>query len=262
MQALLDFAVSAAREAGEATLRYFLADAADQGIETKDNNTPVTRADKRSEEILRERIRAAYPGDGIVGEEFGEDTGRTGRRWILDPVDGTRSFVHGVPLYGTLVALEEEGRAVVGVIHLPALDETVSGAHGCGAWWDRRGRRVPARVSETADPAAALFCYTSANGFRQSGHGAVHSSLRETFGRDRGWSDCYGHALVATGRVDVMVDTRMALWDTAALYPVVVEAGGRFTDLAGHDVHDGGSAISSNGRLHDAVLRHFDGDDG
>jgi len=252
MKDLLDFAVRIAHEAGALTLRYFRAP--DLDIERKADDSPVTRADKGAEELPRDRIRAACPDDGIVGEEFGEDAGTSGRRWILDPVDGTRSFVRGVPLYGTLVALEEEGRAVLGVIHMPALFETVYAASGVGAQWRLGDEARPARVSSTASLNDALLSTTSVGGFERAGRLEVYEGLRARVQRDRGWSDCYGHLLVATGRVDVMVDPLMAEWDCAALQPVVEGAGGRFTSLAGVATHRGGSAVSTNGLLHDAVL--------
>ena len=253
---LAGFAAAIAREAGDATLDVFLS--RDLGLELKENNTPVTRADRAAEEILRARIRAECPHDAILGEEFGEEAGGSGRRWILDPVDGTQSFLHGVPLYGTLVGVEEDGRVVAGVAYMPALGELFTAVRGHGAWWTQRyggeESRVRARVSTIADPAHALFSTTSVGGFFKSGHGELYGRLRERFGRDRGWSDCYGHLLVATGRAEVMVDPRMAIWDCAALAPIVEEAGGRFTNLAGEATHDGGSAISTNGLLHDEVL--------
>ncbi len=252
MRELLDFAVRAAREAGLLTLRYF--GRSDLEVELNENQTPVTAADRGAEELLRERIAKEFPQDGILGEEYGEQEGTSGRRWIVDPVDGTVSFVRGVPLYGTLVALEQDGEAVVGVIHMPVLSETAYAAVGCGAWWDRGGEEVAARVSGVSDPKRAMFCTTSVGGFDRAGCPDLYAKLRAHLGKDRGWSDCYGHLLVATGRIDVMVDPVMAVWDCAALKPVVEEAGGTFTDLAGVATHGGGSAVSSNGHLHAGVL--------
>jgi histidinol phosphatase-like enzyme (inositol monophosphatase family) len=260
MKELLEFATRIAWEAGESTLSHFLAP--DLGVETKQDGSPVTRADRAAEELLRRRIRAECPQDAILGEEFGEEEGGSGRTWILDPIDGTKSFARGVPLYGTLVAVEEQGRAVVGVIHMPAIGETACGARGEGAWWIRRSgadeRRDPARVSAVSDPALGLLCTTSVGGFFRAGCGELYYRLRERFGLDRGWSDCYGHLLVATGRAEAMLDPRMEVWDCAALQPVVEEAGGRFTTLSGEATHRGGSAVSTNGALHDHVLSLVD----
>ncbi|HEX5138177.1 MAG TPA: histidinol-phosphatase [Planctomycetota bacterium] len=251
----LAFALAAAREAGAATLHWFGSE--HLGVETKGDGTPVTRADREAERILVERIRGTFPDDGILGEETGERRGASDRRWILDPIDGTKSFVHGVPLYGTLVALEVRGAAVLGVIFLPALRETVFAARGDGAHWARglgEGETtVPARVSTVDRLDQALLCTTSARGFERSGHTAFLERIRGRAGTERGWGDCYGHALVATGRAEVMLDPVMAIWDCAALQPILEEAGGRFTDFAGTPTHRGGSAISTNLALADQV---------
>jgi histidinol phosphatase-like enzyme (inositol monophosphatase family) len=257
MKDVLEFALDAALEAGRSTLSWFRSP--DLRTETKEDRSPVTRADREAEEILRDRIGKACPDDGILGEEFGETSGSGERRWILDPIDGTKSFLRGVPLYGTLVALEEAGRAVLGVIHIPALGEIAYAAVGEGAWWiadldsDREPR--PARVSEVGRMQDALLCTTSVRGFVRLGMEDAYRRLRSATGLDRGFADCYGHLLVATGRAEIMVDPRMAIWDCAALQPVVEEAGGTFTDLDGAAIHTGGSAVSTNGLLFDEVAR-------
>jgi histidinol phosphatase-like enzyme (inositol monophosphatase family) len=253
MKALLDFAVEIAREAGNSTLAWF--GSRDLEVETKENDSPVTVADRKAEEILRRRISDAFPDDGILGEEFGEVRGSSGRRWILDPIDGTIAFVRGVPLYGTLLGLEEDGRMVLGAVHLPALGELIYAARGEGAWWVTGAGAGPRRaeVSEIDDPARALFCVTSVGGFVGGGTADVYERLRSSMGLDRGYGDCYGHMLVATGRAELMVDARMAIWDSAALQPIVEEAGGTFTDLSGNPTHTGGSAVSTNGQLRGLV---------
>jgi len=251
----LAFALAAAREAGAATLDYFGSERLE--VETKGDGTPVTRADREAERILVDRIRDAFPDDGILGEESGETKGRSGRRWILDPIDGTKSFVHGVPLYGTLVALEVAGDAVLGIVCLPALREAIFAARGEGAFWARNlgGKETTgrARVSTVDRLDKALFCTTSPHGFERSGHAAVYRRVGELAMTERGWGDCYGHMLVATGRAEVMLDPIMAVWDCAALLPIVEEAGGRFTDFSGARTHRGGSAISTNLALADEV---------
>jgi histidinol phosphatase-like enzyme (inositol monophosphatase family) len=247
--------VTIAREAGALTLDWFGSERL--GVETKADGSPVTRADRAAEQLLVERIRTWFPDDGILGEESGETRGSSGRRWILDPIDGTKSFVHGVPLYGTLVALEVNGQAVVGAVCLPALREAVFAARGVGAFWTRdfgpNETTVPARVSAVDRLDQAMLCTTSARGLERSGRTALHERLRGRVASERGWSDCYGHVLVATGRAEIMLDPIMEVWDCAALQPIVEEAGGRFTDFSGAPTHLGGSAISTNLALADEV---------
>jgi histidinol-phosphatase len=266
MQNELAFAIEIARAAGRLTLDYF--GRADLVVERKSNDTPVTEADRAAEELLRVRIESAYPDDGIVGEEFGTREGSSGRRWILDPIDGTKSFERAVPLYGTLVALEDRGAVAVGVIHMPALAEEVHAAAGCGTTWvtgigSPAERSRPARVSAIADPRAACLCATSLGGFARAGLADLFPRLCSRIPQMRGWGDCYGHLLVATGRVEAMVDPRLAIWDAAPLQIVVTEAGGRFTDRAGRETHDGGAGISTNGHLHALVMAEIaaSGDD-
>lgn len=244
------FAVDAARAAGRITLESF---GPAQRFETKPDGSPVTDADRRAEALLRERIVARCPRDGILGEEFGVGEGRSGRRWTVDPIDGTASFVHGVPLYGVLVGLLDGDEAVLGVIHLPALDETVAAARDCGCLWWRGGQDpAPARVRSTERLESALVLCTDFS--RLDEPGDAFERLAARAGRLRTWGDCYGHALVATGRADAMIDPRMSPWDSVPLLPIVEEAGGRFTTLAGERRPAGGSAVSTNGPLHQVLL--------
>ena len=248
LRGLLEFAVHAARRAGELTLRYF-----DPAIafEMKADNTPVTVADRRAEELLRDLIGRAFPSHGIVCEEFGEQPGTEPARWILDPIDGTMSFISGVPLYSVLVGFEWRGEMVAGVIHLPALGETVCAARGLGCRWNDR----PAHVSDVHELSRARLVLTSTKLAYECGRGPAYERLRAECYTDRGWSDAYGYALLATGRADVVLDPRMALWDNAALLPVVTEAGGTFTDWSGRPTHTAAEALATNGHLLDAVLR-------
>jgi histidinol phosphatase-like enzyme (inositol monophosphatase family) len=241
-RALLEFAVEVAWRAGRITLAHF-----QTGIvaETKPDASPVTIADRAAERLARELIEARFPQDGIVGEELGEVRPQAKRRWILDPIDGTRSFIHGVPFYGVLLALEDNGEAVVGVTHFPALDETVYAALGEGAWWN--GRR--AQVSDTAALDQALVLTTSYEGIERENYTEGWNRVRSRVGMVRTWGDCYGHALVATGRAEAMFDSVMSLWDAAALRPIIEEAGGVFTDWQGNVTHNGGSVISTNTAL-------------
>ena len=244
---LLEFAVDLAEKAGEITLRYFQGRFA---VETKADASPVTVADREAETYIRQAIESRFPSDGIVGEEFGEARPEAGQRWIIDPIDGTYSFVRGVPLFGVLIALERRDEPVVGVIRLPALDETVAAARGEGCHW--RGQR--ARVSDTSELGAALCLATELRPEDDPARAAALERLVTAVGTARTWGDCYGYTLVATGRADVMVDPAMRIWDCAALLPVIEAAGGRFTDWRGERTIRGADAVASNGLLHDGVL--------
>lgn len=249
---ILDFAVESAQLAGRLTLGHFQAGAA---VETKTDNTLVTVADRGAEQLLRSRIEAAYPGHGIIGEEFGEKRGGAPARWILDPIDGTVSFVSGVPLYSVLIGFEWQGEVLAGVIHLPALGETVYAARGLGCRWNGRA----ARVSDVSDLGRARLAVTSAKLMYREGRGPAYERLRGACYADRGWSDAYGYALLATGRVEIVLDPIMSIWDTAALLPVVTEAGGRLTDWTGRTSHTAKEIVATNGVLHEQVLRLING---
>jgi len=240
-------AESFAREAGEVTLRWF---GAGVQADSKADGTPVTIADRESEKLLRQRIEERFPGHGILGEEYGETGEGADVRWILDPIDGTRSFIHGVPLYGVLIGIELEGEPVVGVAHFPALRETVVAARGFGARYNGN----PCAVSATEDLGDALLLTTDATA---AATGRLRDGWRALRGRvalSRTWGDAYGHMLVATGRADVMVDPELSAWDAAPLLTIVTEAGGRFTSTEGRETIHGGSGVSSNGVLHADVL--------
>ena len=236
---LLEFAVEIARGAGEITLQYFRKQ---PETSRKSDGSFVTIADREAESYLRRRIAERFPDDGILGEEEGEIGGRSGRRWILDPIDGTFAFVHGVPLYGVLIAVELEGEMSVGVVNMPALGEIVSAAKGLGCFLN--GER--ARVSTTAELKDALLLSTTFVGATEL--------LQARAKVSRTWGDCYGYVLVATGRADVMLDPVMNLWDCAPLLPIMEEAGGTFTDWRGVRTVDGGNSIATNGVLFDEVM--------
>ena len=245
---LLEISTSWAEEAGSLTLRHF---GGTLSPETKGDGTPVTVADRAAETLLRERIEDRFPDHGILGEEFGEKNPGASIRWILDPIDGTKSFVMGVPLYGVLVGIEMNRKPVVGVAHFPGLGETVSGAMGEGCFWNGAATRVSsvAALSESAllttDP-KVLLDHSMTPGW---------NTLVEKAAFVRSWGDCYGHVLVATGRAEIMVDPILAPWDAAPFVPILSEAGGRFTDRNGRADSAGGSGISTNGLLHDEVLQ-------
>ncbi len=249
---VLAFAVESAQLAGAYTLGFFNAGTPH---ELKGDNTPVTAADRGAEERLRARIEAAFPDHGILGEEFGEKQGKQPARWILDPIDGTMSFISGVPLYSVLVGFEWQQEMVAGVIHLPALRETVYAARGLGCYWN--GRRACASDVATLD--MARLSATSVKLLYQHGRGAAYERLRDACYADRGWADAYGYALLATGRVDIVLDPIMSIWDSAAVLPVVTEAGGTFTDWSGQATHTADEALATNGVLFDAVMAQIRG---
>jgi histidinol-phosphatase len=254
-----DAAVRLARHAAESTLEPFHALAFE--VETKGDGSVVTAIDRDTEAKLTERIRSEFPDDGILGEEHGEIAGTSGYRWVLDPIDGTMSFIRGVPLYGTLVAVERldtdsgSHESVVGVIWMPGLGEGVSAAAGMGALHHRDGfEDRPARVSKTTDLSGAMLAFTSQTYFTRAGSGPVMQRLMNAGMDARGWSDCYAHVLCATGRVDVVVEPGLAPWDVAPMTVIMHEAGGRGTDWNNRVDAHGGNFLSSNGAVHDQVL--------
>jgi histidinol phosphatase-like enzyme (inositol monophosphatase family) len=259
LQERLDLAVAIAREAGDLTMRYFRV--SDLVVDRKADNSPVTRADREAEELMCERLASACPDDAIVGEEFGSREGSSGFTWYLDPIDGTHSFVHGVPLFGNMLGLEHGDQAAAGILMFPALHEIVYASKGQGAWWATDVAALPAKldvrpahVSATAELRGAALATTGLEAFEEAGIAGALSRIAASGAATRGWSDCYGHLLVATGRADAMIDAVMNVWDSAPLQPIVEEAGGRFTDLAGNATIHGGSALSTNGLLHESLL--------
>ncbi|MCA9072905.1 MAG: histidinol-phosphatase [Planctomycetaceae bacterium] len=249
----LQFGLTEARNAGELILRYY--QDADLAVELKSDQSPVTVADRGAEELLRKRIQETFPGDGILGEEFGETESQNGYRWILDPIDGTKSFVHGVPLFGTLIGLEYQGEMVMGICRFPALDEMVYAAQGGGTWW-RVGNQDPVQthVTDVSDLSQALFCFTEIEGWNEINRFDVFTRLSSESRITRGWGDCYGHALVATGRAEFIVDPLMSPWDAAALVPILQEAGGHFLDWKGQATINGGNGVSVNAALKEVLL--------
>lgn len=252
LREVLEFAVDAARQAGELTLRHF---SPDTPFEMKSDDTPVTIADRGAEKLLRNRIQRHFPAHGIVGEEFGETAGREPARWILDPIDGTFSFICGVPLYAVLIGFEWQGRVLAGVIHAPALGETAFAAAGLGCTWRRAdGGERPARVSDVSDISQARLIHAGVRTMHRHGRWAALERLRDAVYADRSWCDAYGYLLVATGRAEIAADPAMNIWDSAALMPVVQEAGGVFTDWDGNATHTGTSALATNAHLHETVM--------
>jgi histidinol-phosphatase len=247
LQEYAEFAAAAARAAGEITLRYFQKL---PGVEYKADHSPVTIADRESETLLRQRIEERYPAHGILGEEFGLTRGEAALRWLLDPIDGTASFVRGVPLYGVMLGLVAGDDPLVGVVHLPALRESVVAWRGGGCWWN--GAR--ARASDVARLEDATLLCTDPLGLNIAGKGAAYERLRRRVKMERGWGDCYGHLLVATGRAEIMLDPVLHEWDAAPMIPILEEAGGRFTDWRGRRTISGGDGFATNGALYEEVL--------
>ena len=241
---LLELAVDLTRRAGALTLEWFRSDRL--GVDHKGDGTPVTDADRAAERFLREQLAEVAPDDAVAGEEEADTAGTSGRRWIIDPIDGTKAFTHGVPLYCNLLALEDEAGPAIGVINLPALGETVYAGRGLGCFCDG----APARVSTTATLAGA---YVSTSGWESWGDDAL-GRVKASGAAMRTWGDGYGYALVATGRLDAMVDPEVALWDVAPMPVILAEAGGRFSALDGAPDADRGTGMATNGVLHDELL--------
>jgi histidinol-phosphatase len=242
--ALLDEAFALARQAGDFTLGFFRTD--ELVVEHKDDATPVTGADRGAERLLREELARRHPDDAVLGEEEEPTPGTSGRTWIIDPIDGTKAFTHGVPLFSNLLAAEDEHGPLLGVINIPALPEVVYAGRGLGCFVDGR----PCRVSAHTEVAGA---YVTTSGFTDWPPGLLED-VRGVGAHVRTWGDGYGYALVATGRVEAMVDHSAAVWDLAPMAVVIGEAGGRFTDLDGRDQADGGHGLATNGVLHDELL--------
>ena len=262
----LALAISLADTADAITMARFLA--ADLSVSTKPDLTPVSDADRSVEEQLREVLDSVRPGDALLGEEYGE-TGSGARRWILDPIDGTKNFVRGVPVWATLLALEVDAEVVVGVVSAPALGRRWWAARGAGAWGSFGGaiggaiggavggavgepRRL--KVSTVAELPDAFLSFASAGGWQETGRRAQFSALLQGVWRTRAFGDFWSHMLVAEGAVDVACEPEVSLWDLAALSVIVEEAGGRFTDLDGARGPRGGNVLTSNGLLHEAAM--------
>ena len=247
---LVELAKLAARTSTEVILPYFRSSLA---VERKADGSPVTIADKKAEECILELIRTRRPQDGWLGEEFGSKDGSSGYRWIIDPIDGTVAFVHGVPLFGTLLAVEKDAQVLVGLINMPALEEVVIGVRGGGTF--HNGQRC--RVSQTANMSEATVLTSNFNNLlkyhRQRGFSKLIQQTREA----RTWGDCYGYLLVATGQAEIMIDPVVAPWDVAPMLPIITEAGGRITSLDGQENLPFGHALASNGLLHDQALAAF-----
>jgi len=234
-QGLMEAAAEVARKAGDVALGFFRERVE---VEAKGDGSPVTVADRTAEQTARDWIEARFPEDGILGEEFGEVRTTAKRRWILDPIDGTRTFVRGV----TLVAIAEGERILAGCAYFPAVGELLVAAPGQGCFWNDRATRV----SQEAELSRAVILATDERFLAYPDRGKAWRALSAKVGMTRTWGDCYGYLLLATGRAEVMVDEILSPWDAAALQPIVEEAGGVFTDWDGVRTSFGGSAIATN----------------
>jgi len=243
---LLAFAEDLARRAGEITLRHF---GKPIDVHRKSDLSPVTIADRQSEEFLCAEIERRFPDHGILGEEFGAVRPEAEWQWIIDPIDGTQSFIRGVPLYGVLIALEERGESRLGVIHHPALRETASAEVGRGAFLNGE----PIRVADAANRDETLILLTNPATLFQR-RPAFYIELMKEYPLQRTWGDCYGYTLVASGRAQAMMDPIMNRWDLAALKPIVEEARGLFTDLHGTPTASGEHCLAATPRVHAEIL--------
>jgi histidinol-phosphatase len=240
----LDVAIDILRGAGELTMRWFRSD--DLAVERKGDGTPVTQADRAAERFVREQLAERFPGDGVLGEEEEPTPSTSGRRWILDPIDGTKAFTCGVPLYSNLLALEDEHGIALGVVNLPALGEAVWAGRGLGAWTDTG----PAQVSTQGSLAGAFVMSSGFDSWRPEQIAAVEAAGAHL----RTWGDGYGYVLVATGRVAAMVDLEVSPYDVGPMPVVLGEAGGCFTDAEGVATIESGSGLGTNGAVHDELL--------
>jgi histidinol-phosphatase len=242
-----DLAIDAAQQAGKLAMGYF-----DRplDVEWKSNQSPVTIADREAEHLLRSRLLGHFPEDGFLGEESGETRGDSGFRWIIDPIDGTRSFVRGIPLWATLVGLEYRGEQIAGVTYLPALSQTFRALRGDGAYRDER--RI--RVSDIGDLRESQVFYSGLNWFIAGGWRDGFLDLCSRTQRQRGFGDFYGFVLVAQGSGELMVEYGVHSWDVAALKPLIEEAGGQCTDWDGTPTIYRPDILASNGKLHQVTL--------
>lgn len=258
------------RYADDLALAHVLADTADAislarfraldlHVTAKPDLSPVSDADTAVEKALRATLARARPRDGVLGEEYGATEAAAGpnssRQWVIDPIDGTKNFIRGVPVWATLIALMESGRAVAGLVSAPALGRRWWAAVGHGAYAGRHAAAAtPIQVSGVGRLADASFCYSSLPSWEATGRLEPMLDIMRQSWRSRAYGDFYGYMLVAEGAVDVMVEPELSLWDLAALVPIVTEAGGTFTDLEGRPGPAGGSAVATNGKLHSEIM--------
>lgn len=250
LRSLREAAESIARSGGDSTLDYFKRNFR---LEYKEDDSPVTDADREAEAIIRDQIQQRFPDHGIIGEEYGSEGDKREVVWVVDPIDGTQSFIHGIPFYTTLIGVLIGGEPQVGVIYAPALGEMAVAAVGSGALLNGSA----CRVRDCNDLARATFLTTDRMNIRKHGFDAPYEELLRRTRIHRTWGDAYGHLMVAAGRADLMFDPVLSIWDAAALLPVVTEAGGRFSDVRGASSIRSGNALSSTGGIHREVIGIF-----
>jgi histidinol-phosphatase len=263
IQSRLALALDATFDAGKAVAEYYFG----MGIDVvwKGDGSPVTKADSRAEKILRERISAVFPDDAIVGEEHEDEHGTSGFKWIIDPLDGTEAFIRKIPIFGTLVGLELDGVMVAGICFMPAQREFAWASKGHGCWWVQdtthaydvetlRERAIRAQVSPQAELGQAMITTTGQGAFHRAGKVDEFLKLRGATRKDRGFGHCWGHLLVATGRMEISIEPKIREWDIAPFASMLVEAGGKLTDFKGKETVYTGNCVCSNGTLHDAAI--------
>ncbi len=252
MDPILHAAVKAAHAAGDIALRYFKTNLR---VELKADRTPVTTADRECEACIIDVLQAHFPDYGFLGEEFGEQPGNTSARWIIDPIDGTKNYIRGIPFFATLIALEEDGEVTAGVMYAPALDDLLYAQKGQGAF--ANGKQV--RVSEVVQLHDAMLIHGGLNDLKARPCWQSFLRLVDATARQRGFGDALGHSLVAKGLAEVALEPEIKPWDVAATKILITEAGGRFSDFAGTSSIYTGDAVISNGRLHGEVVQLLQG---
>ena len=246
-QSRYEVAVEAARKAGDLARAYY---DSTFDVESKADESPVTVADREAEQLIRKLVARHFPEDGFLGEEYGDQPGTSGFRWVIDPIDGTRSFVRHIPIWATLVGLEYRGEQIGGVAYVPVLGQVYRALRGDGAFLNDRHIQV-STIDRLAD---SLMCYSSVGWFTKAGREQTFLELARRTGRQRGFGDFYGFVLVAEGACEVMLEHGVNTWDVSALKAIVEEAGGRFTDWNGTPTADRPDVIASNGKVHTEVL--------
>lgn len=247
---LLNSALKIAEIAGKHTLTYFQKEVE---VISKADDSPVTIADRETEQIIRKEILNRYPDHGIIGEEYGRTNQDSRVQWVLDPIDGTKSFIHGIPFYTTLIGIMIDNEPQVGIIYAPALNELCAAAIGEGVTFNGK----PCEVKQTKELKNSTFLMTEIRRFRDEGLEVPFQDLMSATRIHRTWGDAYGHMMVAIGRAELMVDPVLNIWDAAALLPVMKEAGGVFSDLNGNETIHSGNGFSTNKHLYPQILNIF-----